>query len=333
MKTLIAGFGSIGRRHLNNLRALGETDVVLLRSNRSTLPDDEIKGIQVETDIQSALAHQPDAVIISNPTALHLDVAIPAAKAGCAILIEKPISHNMDRIPELQNAVTTGGGKILVGFQFRFHPGLLQVKKWLDSGAIGSVTSSRVHWGEYLPGWHPWEDYRQGYSARADLGGGVVHTLSHPLDYLRWFFGEVQDLWAYTSSQSGLELSVEDTAEIGLKFQNGVLASTHLDYVQRPPEHTLKIVGSKGTIEWDNASGLAKRFDSISQQWQISELPAGFERNHLFLDEMRHFLAVVKGETQPLCTLEDGLAALQLALEVHQSSQEGRMISFTGNLE
>jgi predicted dehydrogenase len=77
MKFLIAGFGSIGRRHLRNLRTLGQTDIVLLRSHKSTLPDDEITGLPVETDITAALAHRPDAVIISNPTALHLEVAIP----------------------------------------------------------------------------------------------------------------------------------------------------------------------------------------------------------------------------------------------------------------
>ncbi len=110
MKFLIAGFGSIGRRHLRNLRTLGETDFVLLRSHKSTLPDDEIDGLPVETDISAALAHKPDGVIISNPTALHMDVAIPAAKAGCAILIEKPVSHSMDRLEELKTAVSSGGG-------------------------------------------------------------------------------------------------------------------------------------------------------------------------------------------------------------------------------
>ena len=188
MKTLVVGFGSIGRRHLNNLRALGETDFVLLRSNRSTLPDDEIKNIPVETNIDAALSHNPDAVIIANPTALHLDVAIPAAKAGCSILMEKPVSHSMERAEEFKNALYTGGGKVLVGFQFRYHPGLKQARVWVDTGRIGDVVSFRAHWGEYLPDWHPWEDYRKSYSARSDLGGGVVNTLSHPMDYLRWFF-------------------------------------------------------------------------------------------------------------------------------------------------
>jgi predicted dehydrogenase len=116
MKFLIAGFGSIGRRHLRNLLALGEEDIVLYRSNRSTLPDDEIARFPVETDLQAALAHRPDAVIVSNPTALHLDVAIPAAKAGCAVLLEKPVSHSLDQAEAFRSAVAQGGARVLVGF-------------------------------------------------------------------------------------------------------------------------------------------------------------------------------------------------------------------------
>ena len=115
MKFLIAGYGSIGRRHMRNLLALGERDIVLLRSNRSTLPLDEIEGFPVETDLRAALDHYPDAVIISNPTAMHLDVAIPAAEAGCDLLIEKPISHSFDRLDELRAAALRGGARILVG--------------------------------------------------------------------------------------------------------------------------------------------------------------------------------------------------------------------------
>lgn len=333
MKILIAGYGSIGRRHLNNLQQLGETDVVLLRSNHSTLSDEEIKGIPEETEINEALAHKPQAVIISNPTALHLDVAIPAAQAGCSILLEKPVSHNMKRIAEFQSALMQGGGQVLVGFQFRFHPGLRQVKKWLIEEKVGKIVSCQSHWGEYLPAWHPWENFRKAYSARADLGGGVVNTLSHPLDYQRWLFGEVRSLWAYTSSQSGLELEVEDTAEIGMNFENGVLSSTHLNYVQRPPEHTLKIVGSAGTITWDNADGIARLYLVETNQWQASVLPTNFERNTLFMDEMKHFLNVVNGIETPMCTLDDGIQDIRVAEAVHLSAREGRMVDINGRLE
>ncbi len=323
MKTLIAGFGSIGRRHLNNLRALGETDFVLLRSHHSTLPDDDIKGLPVETTIEAALTHKPQAVVIANPSALHLDVAIPAAKAGCTILMEKPVSHSMDRIGELQSALNQGGCQLLVGYQFRFHPGLRQVKVWLDEGKIGRPVSSRAHWGEYMPGWHPWEDYRQSYAARADLGGGVVNTLCHPLDYQRWLFGEVASLWAETSNFA-LGLEVEDTAEIGLSFKNGVLSSTHVDYLQRPGQHTLQINGTLGTITWDNATGIAKLFEAETGNWQESTLPAGFERNFLFMDEARHFLDVVNSKTAPICSLADGIAAIQLTEAIHRSANLGK---------
>ena len=93
MKFLVAGYGSIGRRHLRNLIALGQNDIVLLRSHLSTLSEDEIKDIPVETTVEAALAHRPDGVIIANPTALHLDAAIPAAEAGCGVFMEKPVSE------------------------------------------------------------------------------------------------------------------------------------------------------------------------------------------------------------------------------------------------
>ena len=172
MKFLIAGYGSIGRRHLNNLLSLGYSDIVLYRTHQSTLGEDPVKDIPVETNLTKALEMQPDAVIISNPTAKHLEVAIPAAKAGCHILFEKPISHNFDGIDDLKKALQEGGGKVLVGYQFRFHPGIKKIKEILKNKVVGVPLSVRCEWGEYLPDWHPWEDYRKSYSARKDLGGG-----------------------------------------------------------------------------------------------------------------------------------------------------------------
>lgn len=326
MKFLIAGFGSIGRRHLRNLRTLGETDIILLRSNKSTLPDDEITGLPVETDITAALAHRPDAVIISNPTALHLDVAIPAAKAGCAILMEKPVSHSLDRLDEFKQAVKAGGAGVLLGYQFRFHPGLRQVKSWLTDGLLGRPLSFRAQWGEYLPNWHPWEDYRKSYTSRSDLGGGVVVTLSHPIDYLRWLLGDVKSLWAFSGRLSDLEIQVEDYAEIGMQFANGVTGSLHVDYYQQPPSHTLEITGTAGRITWDNADGKARLFQAQTGQWSEVSLPDNFDRNDLFIAESKHFLDIVQKNAKPVCSLADGESALKLCLAVHESAASGQLI-------
>ena len=338
MKILIAGLGSIGRRHFRNLIALGERDIVLYRSNRATLPDDELAGYPVETDLAEALEkHQPQAVIVSNPTALHLDVAIPAARAGCAILLEKPISHDLSRVDELRRAVAESGSKVLVGFQFRYHPTLNKARELIAAGALGKVLTAHAHWGEYLPNWHPWEDYRQSYAARAELGGGVIVTLTHPLDYLRYLLGEVESLWSFNGHVSPLEMDVEDMAEIGLRFASGAMGGVHLNYVQRPPVHRLEIVGTEGTLRWDNADGLLTllqtpdAFGGIHPQplpatEQRYPLPDGFERNQLFMAQTRHFLAVAKGESDPVCSLSDGIRALEMALAAYQSQKTGRQI-------
>ncbi len=328
MKFLIAGYGSIGRRHMQNLLALGERDIVLYRSNRSTLPTDELADFPVETDLRAALAHRPDAVIISNPTALHLDVAIPAAESGAHLLIEKPVSHSLRHIPELESALSRGGGQALTAFQFRWHPTLKLARQILTDGGIGQAVSVRAHWGEYLPAWHPWEDYKNSYSARPELGGGVVLTLCHPFDYLRWLLGEVKSLFAMTSRQGGLDLEVEDTAEISLRFASGTLGSLHLDYVQRPGSHRLEFIGTRGTLTWDNDGGILRLYRAEDRTWEQYVPADDFERNDLFLAEMRHFLEVIRGEAQPVCTLKDGIMALKLALAAYESAEDHREVQF-----
>ncbi len=327
MKFLIAGYGSIGRRHFRNLLDIGEGDILFYSTNNSTIDKDEISGFIIETDLKNALAHQPDAVIVSNPTSMHLDVAIPAAKAGCHLLIEKPLSHNMERIDELRRIVDQTGKKVLIGFQFRYHPGLQKIKELLTERRIGKPLSVRAHWGEYLPNWHPWENYQKGYSARADLGGGVILTLCHPFDYLRWLLGEVDSVQSFLgySGELGL-MEVESTAEINLKFKSGVIGSVHLNYNQRPPVHDLEIIGSQGTIYWNGLEGSLKVFSAITGKWKEFSLNKDFERNKLFLSEMKHFVEIIRTEKAPICSLDDGIKIQKLVQEIKQSDRLGKVI-------
>jgi predicted dehydrogenase len=340
MKFLIAGLGSIGRRHLRNLRALGENDILLYRTGRATLPDDELSGLPVETDLRRALDLNPAAVIVANPTALHLDVAIPAAEAGCHILLEKPVSGSTERLDELAAAAKKSGSRILVGFQFRFHPTLQKAAELIRGGSIGKVLTAHAHWGDYLPNWHPWEDYRQSYAARADLGGGVIRTLTHPLDYVRWLAGEVDSLWSFNGHISPLETDMEDAAEIGLHFASGALGGVHVNYVQRPPVHRVEIAGTGGTLRWDNADGILHLYRMPAAFGTSSDHPPaaveeqfvppeGFERNVMFIDQMRHFIAVAHGEAEPACTLDDGAAALRLALAAENSARTGKLVTIS----
>ena len=342
MKYLIAGLGSIGRRHMRNLIALGEKDIVLFRTRKATMPEDELAGFPVETDLQEALKkHKPDAVIVGNPTSMHLDIAIPAAEAGCAILLEKPISNSTERLDQLESAVQKSGSKVLVAFQFRFHPGLMRAKQLISDGELGRVISAHVHFGEYLPAWHPWEDYRQGYAARADMGGGVVLTQCHSLDYLPWLAGKVESAWGFTAKLSDLEVDVEDTAEIGLRFESGALGNLHLDFNQQPPAHRFEIIGTKGSLKWDLSDGATRIYRASAEslatstgmgiksggEWEAYPLPENWERNVMFLDQMKHFVAVVHDEAEPACTLDDGVRVMKLISAVHESQKTGQLIS------
>jgi predicted dehydrogenase len=327
-KTLIAGLGSIGRRHLRNLVALGETDIILLRSHLGTLPDDELAGYPVETDLRQALRkHQPSAVIVANPSALHLSIAVPAARAGCAVLLEKPIAASMAGLAGLADAVVTGGSTLLVGFQFRFHPALLRARQVLVDGSIGTVMSAHVHFSEYLPAWHPWEDYRSSYAARADLGGGVLLTQCHSLDYLPWLVGRVQAVSGFSGKLGDLEVDVDDTAEIAVRFSAGQMAGIHLDFSQRPPAHRLEITGTRGSILCDLLDGTTRVFRVESAVWETYPLPEGWERNTMFMDEMRHFLAVARRESEPACTLDDGVRVMRLIDAIRRSNRSGRTIT------
>jgi len=323
---------------MRNLIALGEKDILLLRTRKTTLPEDELAPFPQETDLQEALEkHKPDAVIVANPTSMHLDVAIPAAEAGCAILLEKPISHSMAGVDKLQAAVQKSGAKVLVAFQFRYHPGLVRAKKLITDGEIGRVVSAHVHFGEYLPAWHPWEDYRQGYAARADLGGGVVLTQCHALDYLPWLVGKnVETAWGFTGKISDLEVDVEDTAKIGLRFEGGALGSLHLDYNRQPPVHTFDIVGTKGSIKWDLVDGVTHIYRAVPPspggrggggegKWETYPMPEDWERNVMFMEQMKHFVAVVRGEAEPSCPLEDGIRVQKLVQAIHESAASGRV--------
>jgi predicted dehydrogenase len=338
MKFLIAGLGSIGRRHFRNLIALGERDIVLLRTQKGTLPDDELAGYPVETDLNEALRkHRPEAVIVANPTSMHLDVAIPAAQSGCHILLEKPVSHSLERLDVLQETAQKRGSKILVGFQFRYHPTLNKARQLIRGDALGKILAVHAHWGEYLPQWHPWEDYRHSYAARTELGGGVIVTLTHPLDYLRYLLDEVESLWSFNGHVSPLEINVEDVAEIGLKFTNGAVGGVHVNYFQRPPVHRFEILGTDGTLRWDNVDGILHFYKSPASFGSYSDNPLppviesfsppeGFERNQLFVAQTRHFIEVLRGESEPLCTLEDGVQALRLALAAYRSQEAGQMV-------
>lgn len=342
MKVLFAGLGSIGQRHLRNLLELtkGDVEVSAWRQMRSApVLDEQLNvisstdpatyyGVRVYDHLDEALAAKPDVVFVTNPTRFHVSVAIKAAAAGCHIFIEKPVADAWDGIDELQHLVRQNNLVAVVGYHYRFHPGLQTVKQWLDEGRFGRLVSAQFFNGEYIPHWHPYEDYRQTYGARRDLGGGALVTQSHEFDTALWLLGRPSQIFAVGGQLSSLELDVEDSVSVLMKFERDgrpIPVSVNLDYLQSPPVRRAVLVGDAGKVTWDDREKIV-RLELVDGTPAVEYCFADLDRNSLFLNELRHFVDCVSGKSTPVVDLETGCQSLALALTARHSMERGEAL-------
>ncbi|MFH1956138.1 MAG: Gfo/Idh/MocA family oxidoreductase [Patescibacteria group bacterium] len=333
MKFLVCGLGSIGKRHLENLEKIGFKcrDIAVFRTHRGVKSfGDKVlmehkNRHSVFDNLERALEQKPNAVIISNPTALHISTALAAAKAGCHLFIEKPISNILEGVDELIRIVKKKKLVAFVAHQLRFHPLLRIIRLWLKEEKIGKIVCVHAEMAERVTDWHPWENYKISYATRKDLGGGVVLTQSHELDYLYWLFGKPQWIFAAGGELGDLGINAEDTVKTILQFPKNILASLHVDYLKRPPCRFLEITGTKGRIYWDYF-GKKVQLILINGATLTAREPHGFERNMMYLNEMGHFIDCIKGDAKPLIDLRQGKAVLEMALAIKESVRKKKRI-------
>ncbi len=342
MKVLMIGLGGIGQRHVRNLRSVlgSEVDIIAYRARRlrhvltdrlEIDPGSDLEDkyqIHAYEDLDQAFAQNPEAVFICNPSSLHIPVALSAAKAGCHLFIEKPLSDSYEGVEELISLVENQRLIAVVGYQMRFHPCLQHVRSLLRRQAIGRVLAVRVEVGEYLPGWHAYEDYRQMYASRRELGGGAILSQIHEMDYIYWLFGIPRRVFAVGGHLSSLDIDVEDTASILMEYSaDGRSMPVHLqqDYVQRPPSRTCQVIGDAGKIIIDFHAPSIQVFDERGQSAE-SRIFEGFQRNQLFLDELNHFLNCLQGNETPMVTVRDGAQSLRMALAARESLHDGKVV-------
>jgi len=330
MKVLIAGCGSIGQRHARNLVELGVQDLLLVD------PDKErVEALARDMNVQSfaiaehAYAEKPDVALICAPTSMHLPLAWEALRKKCHIFLEKPLSDSMRGVAEFVEAAEIRRRVLLVGYNFRFDAVLNQVRRWISEEIAGRVTSARFHFGSYLPWRHPWEDYRWGYGARRELGGGVILDAVHELDIALWLFGLPEAIYCAGGKYSDLEIEVEDTAEIVMSYADKVVA-VHLDYVQRPAERWCEIIGTRGRIQADMFARSARYFDSENRTWKHAEGIGMLEES--YEAEMKHLIDCVEGRAEPVVDGRIAAQSLLLADEARESMECGLAVTLGGTI-
>jgi predicted dehydrogenase len=332
MKFLVIGCGSIGRRHIRNLKILGAGNIIACDINIECCRYVEQKyGIKACAELDEALAQEPDVALICTPTSQHIAPALSAAKSGCHLFIEKPLSHSIAGVDELIRMVSRQKVITLVGCNMRFHPGISKIKELLVRESIGRTICARLQAGQYLPDWHPGEDYRKGYSASVSLGGGIILDGIHEIDYITWLMGEVSRVFCFAGRLSSLEIDTEDTAEILLNFKSRAIAEVHLDYVQRAYARSCQVIGEEGTILWDINERQVRLYSAAAKEWQVFPQAADYDMNQMYIDEMKHFLDCLEGRAQPMQDVTAGKKALEVALAAKESAKTGKAIKLEDN--
>lgn len=320
MRLAILGCGSIGRRHARNLTALGQTDLVLFDPDPSarTALEGAPSASFVET-IEEVWRSRPEVVFVTSPPHLHVSQAREAARRGCDLFIEKPLSHTWDGVDELSVEVEQRGLVSMVGCNMRFHPGPARVRELLTEGVIGRVISARIHAGSYLPEWRPGTDYRQSYSASDGKGGGAILDCIHEIDLALWYFGPGRLAAAASTPAETIGLDVEGTAEILIQHDSGVLSSVHLNFVQRNYRRGCEVIGSDGSLYWEFAEGMVRSV--LADGTRTQTLLPGRGVDQMYRDEIAHFLGSVGRRASTGNTVKESLPALRIALAARRTSR------------
>jgi len=315
MRVLLIGSGSIGKRHMRNLRMLRpEVRFDVLRER--SLPShglDFAERCTISSSLDEALDKAPQLMIIANPSALHLPYLTAAITRSIPFYAEKPVVSSVEDLSSLAKCLSAVRElpANIVGCNLRFLPSLIAMKDMVDTGVLGNICYASFEAGQWLPDWRPGKNYRESYSAQRNLGGGVALDLIHEVDSARWLIGDFGDVKGMFASSSSLEIDVEDTASFLMKADRGAIVSVNVNYVSRSPFRRYRVVGDEGTVEWD-LPNRALRLSTASSTGEIPLAPDAFDVDKTYVTAMSDLLRAVENGGNTSQSLAEGVAALEL---------------------
>jgi predicted dehydrogenase len=307
LRVAVVGYGSIGRRHVENLARLGVGEITVVRrrqhANPAFVPPADASVVHSQ---QAAIDRGLDLAIVCNPTSMHLDAAAPFARAGVPVLIEKPLAANAKDIDGARDWLETSN--VGVAYCLRYHPAYQLAREALADGAVGRVLYANVWFESYLPDWHPWEDYRSSYAAQPALGGGVLPTLDHEIDFLHWVFGQRTSVSGWSARSGALDMPAADLAHLSFLFPNQVNATARFSLCRRDRSRGFEFIGDQGTLrlDWSSAALTLHASGGVETLWSDS----AYDVNAMYLALLSDALTSIQSGALLPTPWQAGYAAL-----------------------
>jgi len=302
MKVLVIGLGSIAQKHVKVLKEITtNVEVFALRSEKNSNIFNDVKNIYSWEEAPKDL----DFIIISNPTSEHYKTIKNAIQFKVPLFIEKPPLSELNNSQEILNLLNDKKIKTYVAFNLRFHPIIDWLKRNLQ---INKIREVNVYCGSYLPEWRQGIDYRESYSAKKELGGGVHLDLIHELDYTRWLFGEPITTRAVINKKSNLEINSTDFANYLFEYANYYINIT-LNYYRRDAKRTIEIILDDETWFADLIN--SKVYDS---KGNILMREDKFNNLTTYKKQMDYFQSIVLNKEDYMNNFEESLKTLTLCL-------------------
>ena len=327
---LIIGTGSAGKRHAENLASLGcRISCMDPRSDRLDEMRGKIDMIGAYTSMDEAFSSKEvfNGVAVTSPPVFHVEQCIRALEREIPVLLEKPVSPDLESAKKLQSIVHHTSVPLLLGYTYRWWPPLNRVRELLTNRTVGALRHVKFVMSAHLADWHPWENYWDFFMASKALGGGALLDESHWIDLMFWLLGKPEMLMARIGKISDLKIDTDDNVDMIIVYDNGLHVTMHLDLYGRPHEKYIRFVGDEGTILWTMEPNRVAVSKEMADTWESFEFDC--ERNDMFLGVDREFIEILDGEPVKTCSIEDGVQVLVLIEAARQSSLEGRMIKLS----
>lgn len=314
LKILIIGYGSIGKKHHECLIKNFKEYEVKIFSKKNIKKSEFIK------DIDKALAYKPNISLICNPASYHISTAIKFAKIGSHLFIEKPIDINLQKIKILKNYIKKNNLKVQIGYNLRYLESLNFFKKIIFEKKYGKPIFFESQVGQNLRQWRNLDqDLSKSISLNSSLGGGVIFELSHEIDYLRWIFGEFNNVNSFSAKLFFRKSDVEDFCTVNFaKCKNrniSITGSLSLDMIRTVPIRICKVITDKGFILWD---GLRNTIE-ISSGKDIDKIK--FKNDSIkstYIKQFKDFFNSIQNNIETSYNLEEAIKTYNLIRQIRK---------------